>query len=56
MTILPTYSITPPKNEFKAIRDVALEIRQIQQQTEYIKSENKLPPVTPDFYKQLNSF
>ena len=40
-------------NESKMIRDLSTEIKNIQSQTEYIKREGKLPPTTPDYYKQL---
>ncbi len=30
------------------------EIKQIKQETEYIKEYGNLPPQTPDFYKKLN--
>ncbi len=38
--------------ETKQIRQVSQEIQRINQQTEYVKENGKLPTPTPDFYKK----
>ena len=42
--------------ESKQIRKLSFEVEKINNETNFIKEHNKLPPQTPNFYRQLDTY
>jgi hypothetical protein len=49
---VPIVRVPLDSEETKAIRKIGNEIKNINNQTEYIKKTGEQPPVTPDYYRK----